>query len=229
MRSIYVTSFLLILSKSIYSQGCCSGGSGSPIAGGASQGVLLDRQIEIAANYQYNSTNKFFVRDHDTLPTIDNLNSNYTYLRVAYGVTKNFTMSVESGYYINKTLIGLNKRDTIASSGIGDLILFPRYDVYNQTTEKFLPSETALMIPKTSDGRVLFAIPWHDKTLLGTTDTPIKKAELEPQAFQAEIEFVLETAKHYLAKPPTQADILSVFVGSRPLVKSGNTKNTAKL
>ena len=95
--------------------------------------------------------------------------------------------------------------------------------------KEFLPTETALMIPKTTDGRVLFAIPWHDKTLIGTTDTPIKIAELEPQAFETEIEFILETAKNYLAKSPTRADILSVFVGIRPLVKSGNAKNTAKL
>jgi len=93
----------------------------------------------------------------------------------------------------------------------------------------FLRGKTALMIPKTSDGRVLFVIPWHDKTLIGTTDTPIKKAELEPNAFQEEIKFILETAKNYLVKPPTQADILSVFVGIRPLIKSGNSKNTARL
>lgn len=95
--------------------------------------------------------------------------------------------------------------------------------------KEFLPSKTALMIPKTSDGRVLFAIPWHDKTLIGTTDTPIKIAELEPTAFEAEIEFILETAKNYLAKPPTRTDILSIFVGIRPLVKSENAKNTAAL
>ncbi len=96
-------------------------------------------------------------------------------------------------------------------------------------TKEFLSSETALMIPKTSDGRVLFAIPWHDKTLIGTTDTPIKKAELEPQAFQEEIEFILKTTKNYLTNPPTRADILSVFVGIRPLVKSNKTTNTARL
>lgn len=95
--------------------------------------------------------------------------------------------------------------------------------------KEFLPTETALMIPKTSDGRVLFAIPWHDKTLIGTTDTPINKVELEPQAFEEEIEFILETAKNYLAKPPTRADILSIFVGIRPLVQSKNAKNTAAL
>ena len=95
--------------------------------------------------------------------------------------------------------------------------------------KKFLPGENALMIPKTSDGRVLFVIPWHNKTLIGTTDTPIEKAGLEPLAFAEEIEFILETAKRHLAEPPRKEDILSVFVGIRPLVKASNKKTTASL
>ena len=108
-------------------------------------------------------------------------------------------------------------------------IIAPSQGIHLVFGREFLPMENAIMIPKTSDGRVLFAIPWHDKTLIGTTDTPIKTAEVEPQAFESEIEFILETAKNYLAKPPTRADILSVFVGIRPLVKSGKTKSTASL
>ncbi len=98
-------SFILITLFSIesHSQGCCSGGSGSPIAGGDSQGVLQDRQVEVAANYQYFSTNKFYVQDRDTVAMFDNLSSNYLYFRLAYGLTRNLTMSVESGYFINKT------------------------------------------------------------------------------------------------------------------------------
>ncbi len=94
---------------------------------------------------------------------------------------------------------------------------------------KFLPSDDAVMIPKTSDGRVLFCIPWLGETLVGTTDTPIEMAELEPHARDAEIDFVLETAGEYLEQKPTRDDILSIFVGIRPLVKSGGTKNTASL
>ena len=85
------------------------------------------------------------------------------------------------------------------------------------------------MIPKTSDGRVLFAIPWLNKTLIGTTDTPVETAELEPKAFEKEIEFILKTVGNYLAKPPLREDVLSVFAGIRPLVKNKNTKNTAAL
>lgn len=93
----------------------------------------------------------------------------------------------------------------------------------------FLPGDDALMIPKTSDGRVLFVIPWHGHTLVGTTDTPIEDIDAEPRAREEEIDFVLETAGKYLAKKPRREDILSIFTGIRPLVKSGDAKNTAAL
>lgn len=94
---------------------------------------------------------------------------------------------------------------------------------------RFLRSDSALMIPKTADGRVLFAIPWHDHMLVGTTETPIDKPSLEPKALEEEIDFILETAAVYLEKPLRRADILSVFAGIRPLVRSSAAKNTAKL
>src|SRR5215216_1454506 len=82
---------------------CCAGGSGSPIAGGASQGVLLERQVELNTNFQFISTDKFYKKDSpDTAGTFDSFSSTYEYFRLAYGVTKNFTMSVESGYYFKK-------------------------------------------------------------------------------------------------------------------------------
>ena len=94
---------------------------------------------------------------------------------------------------------------------------------------EFLPSDSAIVIPKTSDGRVLFCIPWHGHTLVGTTDTPIETASLEPKALESEIDFILETAAGYLAKTPTRSDVLSVFAGIRPLVKSSVTKRTSSL
>lgn len=93
----------------------------------------------------------------------------------------------------------------------------------------FLPTDEAIMIPKTSDGRVLFAIPWMGKTLIGTTDTPIKSAVPEPVPFENEIGFILETCDKYLSNPPKREDILSVFVGIRPLVKNSTAANTASL
>jgi glycerol-3-phosphate dehydrogenase len=82
------------------------------------------------------------------------------------------------------------------------------------------------MIPKTSDGRVLFAVPWLDKLVVGTTDTIREKAKLEPEALAKEIDFVLETAAAYLTRKPTKKDVLSVFAGLRPLAapKEGSTK-----
>jgi glycerol-3-phosphate dehydrogenase len=93
----------------------------------------------------------------------------------------------------------------------------------------FLPGASAILVPHTKDGRVMFAIPWHGHTLVGTTDTPVKESSLEPVALDTEIDFILETARLYLEKKPSRADILSVFAGIRPLVKSTNGSNTAAL
>ncbi len=92
--------------------------------------------------------------------------------------------------------------------------------------KSFYPSEEALMIPKTSDGRVLFAVPWHNKVVLGTTDTPVAEASLEPVALEKEIAFILDTAGAYLHKKPHREDVLSVFAGQRPLAapKKGEQK-----
>jgi glycerol-3-phosphate dehydrogenase len=93
----------------------------------------------------------------------------------------------------------------------------------------FLAGENAIMVPHTSDGRVMFAIPWHGHTVVGTTDTPIGAPTLEPAAMEQEIEFILQTSALYLEKKPARADILSVFAGIRPLVRSGEAGNTAAL
>jgi glycerol-3-phosphate dehydrogenase len=90
----------------------------------------------------------------------------------------------------------------------------------------FLKSDTALMVPRTSDGRVLFVIPWHGHAVAGTTDTPVDAPSLEPRALEEEIEFVLETAGRYLSRPPGREDVLAVYVGLRPLVK-GEGKTSA--
>jgi glycerol-3-phosphate dehydrogenase len=90
----------------------------------------------------------------------------------------------------------------------------------------FLKGDTALMVPKTSDGRVLFVIPWHGHAVAGTTDTPVDAPSLEPRPLEEEIEFVLETASRFFVRPPSRKDVLAVFVGLRPLVK-GEGKTSA--
>ena len=93
----------------------------------------------------------------------------------------------------------------------------------------FLKGDTALMVPRTSDGRVLFVIPWHCHAVAGTTDTPIDGPSLEPKPLDEEIQFILETAGRYLTRPPSRADVLAVYVGLRPLVKSGGASSTSAI
>jgi glycerol-3-phosphate dehydrogenase len=86
------------------------------------------------------------------------------------------------------------------------------------------------MIPKTDDGRVLFVVPWHNKLVVGTTDTPLDEHSLEPVALEAEIEFILNTAAKYLTKAPTRKDVLSVFAGLRPLAApDGDSAKTKEI
>ncbi len=85
------------------------------------------------------------------------------------------------------------------------------------------------MIPQTDDGRVLFAIPWHNRVVVGTTETPILDIALEPIPLKEEIDFLISHAARYLSKDPTHSDILSAFAGLRPLVKQGNVESTAEL
>jgi glycerol-3-phosphate dehydrogenase len=108
-------------------------------------------------------------------------------------------------------------------------LIAPSQGIHLVFHESFLSADAAIMVPHTTDGRVMFAIPWHGHTLVGTTDTPIDTPTLEPAPLQEEIDFILETAGRYLHKAPTREDVLSVFVGIRPLVKSGDGRLTAAL
>ncbi|PID51368.1 MAG: FAD-dependent oxidoreductase [Pasteurellales bacterium] len=95
--------------------------------------------------------------------------------------------------------------------------IVPAQGIHLVLDKEFLPGNDALMVPKTSDGRVLFAVPWHNKLVVGTTDTLVEKAEYEPRPIEQEVEFILATAKDYLKKAPTREDVRSVYVGLRPL------------
>ena len=110
-----------------------------------------------------------------------------------------------------------------------EAMIAPSQGVHIVLDRSFLPGRTAIMVPHTRDGRVMFAIPWHGKVVVGTTDTPIAQASLEPKAFQSEIDFILDTAGSYLARPPQRGDILSVFTGIRPLVNKTAASSTAAL
>jgi len=116
----------------------------------------------------------------------------------------------------------------LAEPGVETLIA-PSQGIHLVFDHSFLSADSAIMVPHTSDGRVMFAIPWHGHALVGTTDTPIATPTLEPRPLEEEIEFILETAGQYLLRPPTRANVLSVFAGIRPLVKSAEGKLTAAL
>lgn len=108
-------------------------------------------------------------------------------------------------------------------------IIAPSQGIHFILDKEFLPGDSAIMVPHTDDGRVLFAVPWRDKVIVGTTDTPVTDVCLEPRALDEEIEFILKHAARYLTKDPTTRDVLSVFAGLRPLVRAGDSKNTAAL
>jgi glycerol-3-phosphate dehydrogenase len=106
----------------------------------------------------------------------------------------------------------------------------PSQGVHIVLDRSFLPGDAAIMVPKTDDGRVLFAIPWHGVVLVGTTDTPVPSASLEPRPLERELAFLLDHAGRYLVKRPKREDVLSVFAGLRPLVAGGHEEgSTAEL
>ena len=108
-------------------------------------------------------------------------------------------------------------------------LIAPSQGVHLVLDKSFLPGDHAIMVPHTDDGRVLFVVPWHGRALVGTTDTAIAEATLEPRPLQEEIEFLLKHAARYLTKDPSPLEVKSLFAGIRPLVKAGADKNTAAL
>lgn len=104
----------------------------------------------------------------------------------------------------------------------------PSQGVHLVVDKSFLGGDDAIMIPKTSDGRVMFGVPWHDRVILGTTDIPVKEFVLEPKALDEEVDFILETAGRYLEKKPQRSDVLCVFAGLRPLAAPRHESEGAK-
>jgi glycerol-3-phosphate dehydrogenase len=137
--------------------------------------------------------------------------------------------TIEARSVVNATGIFTDETRRLAES-TAEPMMVPSQGIHLVFDRSFLTGDTALLVPHTDDGRVLFAVPWHNRTLVGTTDTPIDSISYEPLPFEDEIEFVLETAGRYLSHKPTREDILSVFVGIRPLAKAagaGDGKTSA--
>jgi glycerol-3-phosphate dehydrogenase len=109
-------------------------------------------------------------------------------------------------------------------------VISPSQGVHLVLPKEFFPGNNALMVPRTDDGRVLFAVPWHGKAIIGTTDTPIPTIDAEPRPLEQELEFLVEHAGRYLTKDPVRSDVLSIYAGLRPLVKASDSDgNTAAL
>lgn len=146
------------------------------------------------------------------------------------------SFSVRAACVVNATGVWVDElrhMDREADAPAKPGIVAPSQGVHLVVDRAFLPGTHALLVPKTADGRVLFAVPWLGKTILGTTDTPREDVVREPTPFKDEVEFILGESARYLAKAPTRADVRSVWVGLRPLVKPGgdegeNTKSISR-
>jgi glycerol-3-phosphate dehydrogenase len=134
-------------------------------------------------------------------------------------------LTIEARIVVNATGVFTDSIRRMADRDAEQLVVTSQ-GIHLVFDRSFLKADTALMVPRTSDGRVLFVIPWHEHAVAGTTDTPLVAPSLEPRPLDEEIEFILETAARYLTRPPTRADVLAVYVGLRPLVK-GEGKTSA--
>ncbi|TGE25594.1 glycerol-3-phosphate dehydrogenase/oxidase [Hymenobacter aquaticus] len=129
--------------------------------------------------------------------------------------------SLRAKTVVNATGIFVDDIRQLDAPGTTKLVR-PSQGVHIVLDRAFLPGDAALMIPSTDDGRVLFVVPWHGRVVLGTTDTPLAEASLEPRALEEEISFILRTAGRYLSRPPRRQDALSIFAGLRPLAAPQN-------
>lgn len=136
--------------------------------------------------------------------------------------------TLQSKVIINATGAFTDSVRRLADPSVQPMIA-PSQGIHLVFNRSVMPGNSAIMVPHTSDGRVMFAIPWHQHVVVGTTDTPIEAASLEPKPFDHEVEFILETAAQYLSNPPARKDVLSVFVGIRPLVKAAGAGSTSAL
>ena len=145
MRQLLISFLILVANITIYAQGCCSGGAGGPIAGGAASGVLQEHQMEISINHQFNTSNTFYNGSEvtETEKYFNNLKSNYLFFRTDYGVSEKLTLSIASGYFFSKTKEAEDITSNRTSSGFSDLIIFPRYNIYNKNNN-FKRTEIAL-------------------------------------------------------------------------------------
>lgn len=135
--------------------------------------------------------------------------------------------AIPSRVVINATGVHTDSVRRLDDPVVQDLIT-PSQGVHLVLDRSFLPGESAIMVPHTDDGRVLFAVPWHDRVIVGTTDTRVDTIEDEPRPLPEEVEFLLHHAARYLTRHPQRSDVLSIFAGLRPLAHPAG-KDTASI
>lgn len=142
LRPLFLLTFKigLFLSPGNSFGQCCAGGGGCTIVGKVAQGVLQERQFELSSNFQFINTDVFYKEDMRAAysdRTFDGFTSSYQYFKIGYGLTKDFTFSVETGYYFQKKEIGLdeNPLTTYSARGFGDLLIFPKYNIVNHLSD----------------------------------------------------------------------------------------------
>ena len=146
-----------------------------------------------------------------------------------------FRDTINSKKYKVKSKVVINATGVFAEEIIRmdqpdiDKMIQPSQGVHIVLEKKFLKSKHAILIPQTSDGRVLFAVPWKDYVVVGTTDTQVKTASIEPKPLKDEIDFILKNASKYMTIKPNRSDIKSVFAGLRPLAATSNKKSTKEV
>ena len=146
-----------------------------------------------------------------------------------------FQDTINSKKYKIKSKVVINATGVFAEEIIRmdqpniDKMIQPSQGVHIVLEKKFLKSKHAILIPQTSDGRVLFAVPWKDYVVVGTTDTHVKTASIEPKPLKDEIDFILKNASKYMTLKPKKSDIKSVFAGLRPLAATSNKKSTKEV
>ncbi len=136
-------------------------------------------------------------------------------------------LEIQSKVVINATGVFADEIIQMDEPEKKDMII-PSQGIHLVLAKEFLPNNYAIMVPHTSDGRVMFAVPWHKHVVVGTTDTLMENKLLEPVALKSEVDFLLETAGQYLVKQPSRKDVLSVFAGLRPLAKPEDEKKATK-
>lgn len=163
MRLVFLVLSVLLYGQTAFAQGCCSGGAGSPIAGGAASGVLLPNQMELSMSFQSLKSDLFYQGSEIVDGNISDYRTSYGYLRADYGLSEKFTFSIASGYHIKKSYLQLTSDEEKSSKGLGDVIVLPRYNIYsnkqdNYRTEMTLGIGAKLPLAEGNDSSLVLSV-----------------------------------------------------------------------